>query len=146
MVIHKDEVEKILDALATNEHCKILTNKGKKPAFKYWMLEKDGTITGTNDVNLYNTRRYEQEKNHVVGNKMVGKLRVSTVFLGIDHNHGWGKYAVLFETMIFGITDRKGNVREWQRRYESLHDAKQGHKRAVLLAQRVWRLMNRRNP
>jgi len=36
-----------------------------------------------------------------VGDDRVGKTRVSTVFLGLDHAHGFGP-AMLFETMCFG--------------------------------------------
>jgi len=40
-----------------------------------------------------------------VADDMVGKVRVSTVFLGIDHNFGTGE-PILFETMVFNAEGR----------------------------------------
>ena len=55
----------------------------------------------------------------------IGDVRVSTVFLGLDH--GWGEGPpVLFETMIFG-----GEHDQWQDRCCTLDEAKLMHKRAV---------------
>lgn len=39
----------------------------------------------------------------IVRQQMVGPLRVSTVFLGLDHNFAAEGDPLLFETMIFGI-------------------------------------------
>jgi hypothetical protein len=36
-----------------------------------------------------------------IGDTKIGKTRVSTVFLGLDHNY-WGGDPLLFETMVFG--------------------------------------------
>ncbi len=52
---------------------------------------------------------------------------VSTVFLGIDHNH-FGSKPILWETMIFG-----GRLDGYQERYETFDDALFGHGRAVRL-------------
>ncbi len=49
------------------------------------------------------------------------EVRVSTVFLGIDHQYGEGK-PILWETMIFG-----GEHDEYQQRYHSEKDARIGH-------------------
>ena len=62
----------------------------------------------------------------VAGNKIVeqtyfGNVKVSTVFLGLDHSF-WGGNPVLFETMIFdGVHD------QYQERYETYDDAVKGH-------------------
>lgn len=56
------------------------------------------------------------------------KVRISTVFLGIDHSFG-GEKPVLWETMIFG-----GPHDQYQKRYTSIEDARRGHARAVKLA------------
>lgn len=58
--------------------------------------------------------------------------RVSTVFLGIDHNFLGGP-PLVFETMIFG-----GRRHEYQQRYSTYDEAERGHRRALQLA-RVWR-------
>jgi len=67
------------------------------------------------------------EKNRSVAKTMVGKTRISTVFLGLDH--GWGEGPpVLFETMIFG-----GPEDGYQERYCTWDEAKEGHRKAVKL-------------
>ena len=54
-------------------------------------------------------------------------VRVSTVFLGLDH--AWNsKTPVLWETMIFGAEHD-----QYQMRYTSYKDALEGHKKALEL-------------
>ena len=55
-------------------------------------------------------------------------VRISTVFLGIDHSFDGGK-PLLFETMIFG-----GEHSDCQWRYETWKDAEIGHATACGLA------------
>lgn len=55
-------------------------------------------------------------------------IRVSTVFLCIDHSFGGGR-PILWETMIFG---GRHNGNQW--RYSSLEEAQQGHIEAVAKA------------
>ncbi len=63
----------------------------------------------------------------VVAQTTVGKVRVSTVFLGMDHRFGLGDGdPVLWETMIFG-----GKHNDYQERYTSRADALAGHTLAV---------------
>ena len=52
-------------------------------------------------------------------------IKVSTVFLGLDHNYGEGK-PVLFETMVFG-----GAHDGEMERYTTWEEAEEGHKRMV---------------
>ena len=56
-------------------------------------------------------------------------VRVSTVFLGLDHSFGGGK-PILFETMIFG-----GKYNDYQERYSTWEEAEVGHKKAVAKAE-----------
>lgn len=61
----------------------------------------------------------------------VGKVRISTVFLGIDHGLsfiGSETAPVLWETMIFG-----GEHESYQERYVSRSEALDGHRHAVAL-------------
>ncbi len=60
-----------------------------------------------------------------IGRDQIGKLGVSTVWLGLDHNFGGGP-PLIFETMIFGLSDD-----EYQERYPTLEDAQEGHQRAI---------------
>lgn len=58
--------------------------------------------------------------------KYIGpKVRVSTIFLGLDHNYSGGE-PILFETMIFG-----GPLDGEQWRYHTYDEAERGHANAV---------------
>ena len=60
---------------------------------------------------------------NVVKQDNIEKIRVSTVFLGIDHN--WlGSTPILFETMVFG-----GEYDQYQKRYSTWDEALVGHAR-----------------
>ena len=69
---------------------------------------------------------FETAERHI-GSDMIGKIHVSTVFLGIDHNFGEGD-PILFETMIFG-----GKHDEYQERYSTYEEAEKGHQKAIKL-------------
>jgi hypothetical protein len=56
------------------------------------------------------------------------EVRVSTVFLGLDHAYGSSK-PVLWETMIFGGEHDQA----YQERYTSYEDALEGHQKALTL-------------
>lgn len=68
------------------------------------------------------------------GERRVGQaekdgVRVSTVFLGLDHSFGNEPGPVLYETMIFG-----GPHDQYQERYRTWDEAEAGHKKACELA------------
>ena len=64
------------------------------------------------------------------------ETRVSTVFLGLDHNHAFDlSNPILWETMIFG-----GPLDGTMRRYETRAEAARGH--AELVARAKLRLVN----
>ena len=63
--------------------------------------------------------------NQVIKREQVGHVRVSTVFLGLDH--GWGNAdPLLWETMVFG-----GKLDGLCERYASRADALAGHASVV---------------
>lgn len=80
---------------------------------------------------------YEEPSNRIVRQVNLSRrhhIRVSTVFLAI--NHGFGKRDLWFETMIFG-----GGVDGYQMRYETWDEAERGHERAVFRARQArWNL------
>ena len=76
-------------------------------------------------VSLDEWARWFELADRHIGNDMIGKVQVSTVFLGLDHNLGTGK-PLLFETMIFG-----GKRDEEQYRYSTYAQAERGHKKIV---------------
>lgn len=57
-----------------------------------------------------------------VEDEMIGDVRVSTVFLGLDHSFGSGR-PLLFETMVFG-----GPLDQEMARYTTWEEAEEGHK------------------
>lgn len=59
---------------------------------------------------------------HVADDKING-VRVSTVFLGIDHAFSDSKAPLLFETMVFG-----GKLDQEMSRYSTWDEADAGHK------------------
>jgi len=63
-----------------------------------------------------------------VKQEYVGDIRVSTVFLGLDHAWPKGNTPVLWETMIFG-----GEHDQYMDRYTSYEDALEGHQIALTL-------------
>ena len=70
-------------------------------------------------------RWFEDADRSVASTVLENGVRVSTVFLGLDHNFGSGE-PVLFETMIFG-----GKHDKYQERYATWGEAEAGHKQAV---------------
>lgn len=69
---------------------------------------------------------FETAERHVADETIDG-VRVSTVFLGLDHSFGEGK-PILFETMIFG-----GEHDQYQDRCSTWKEAEEMHKKAVAL-------------
>src|SRR3990167_790601 len=75
--------------------------------------------------------RWFETADLTVAETKVGKVTVSTVFLGLDHSFGGGT-PILFETMILG-----GKEHGYQERYASLEESMIGHERAVVLARQA---------
>lgn len=82
------------------------------------------------DENLIEwAKKHEKDDRRVAETFLNGKeIRVSTVFLGVDHSFGEGP-PLLFETMIFG-----GPRDGYQDRYPTWGEAEKGHAIAVGLA------------
>lgn len=65
-----------------------------------------------------------------VAEDVIGGVRISTVFLGMDHSF-WGGTPILFETMVFG-----GENDGYQERYCTWEQAEQGHQGVIELINR----------
>ena len=65
-----------------------------------------------------------------VAEDIVNGRRVSTVFLGLDHNFGLGR-PLLYETMIFPGGAERCILEEYMDRYSTKEEALAGHKRAI---------------
>jgi hypothetical protein len=72
--------------------------------------------------NLFEWARWFEKANRVVEKTEIGDVKISTVFLGLDHQYGEGQ-PLLFETMIFG-----GKHDQYQERYSTWDDAVNGHR------------------
>ena len=67
----------------------------------------------------------ENPTKRIVKQDNIGDIRISTVFLGLDHSFISDK-PILWETMIFG-----GEQDQYQKRYTSYEDALTGHQKAL---------------
>lgn len=69
---------------------------------------------------------FEDATSRVVDSTYVGKVHISSVFLGIDHNFSFDDLVnhrpILFESMVFG-----GKLDQFQWRYSTLGETKRGH-------------------
>lgn len=83
-------------------------------------------------------RAFEFDNRHV-GDDTIGELRVSTVFLGLDHgwNQGPEDLPVLFETMVFVLTGERGGDDMACERWCTWHQARAGHERYVAAARQM---------
>ena len=70
----------------------------------------------------------EDFENKRVGYDEVGGLRVSTVFLGLDHSHTDHGHPLLFETMVFPM-ENSGDI-HCERGF-TWSEAEEMHKRAI---------------
>lgn len=93
-----------------------------------YILDEQGKPVREPDI-LKWAHWFEKADRHVAKDKF-GKVQVSTVFLGIDHNFHANGPPVLFETMIFG-----GPHDQYQERYSTKEDAIAGHRKAVALVE-----------
>lgn len=95
----------------------------------WYILDDDGEPQLCED--LLQWGRWMQTAERIVLQTRVGDACISTVFLGLDHNH-WGttNCPILWETMIF-----KGRFDQFMWRYTSKLDAMRGHIRAVAMVE-----------
>lgn len=87
-----------------------------------YILDEEGNAVPEHDL-LKWAAWFEDATNRVVAKDSFGKIKVSTVFLGLDHSFDEGE-PILWETMVFG-----GELDQEMDRYGSLEDAKEGHKK-----------------
>lgn len=101
---------------------------------EHYRLKPDHSIER---VELMEWATYFETADRRVANTEEDGWRVSTVFLGLDHQYGEGP-PLVFETMVF-----EGSFSDllcW--RYSTWDEAEAGHQRAVTLV-RNYRLANR---
>jgi len=96
----------------------------------YWILAEDHTLVPVNDVLVWG-RFVERIENRRVAEDFVEMpesdlVRVSTIFLGMDHNWFDDGPPLLFESMVFG-----GPLDGDTYRYPTWDSALEGHKRLL---------------
>lgn len=85
-------------------------------------------------------RRVAKTEKDVAGHH----LRVSTVFLVLDHNHDYeNNNPILFETMLF--IDGSSEISSATRRYYTRQEATEGHEEVVDDMERVLMMMQQHN-
>jgi hypothetical protein len=94
----------------------------------HYVLDADNAVVPARDLLQWVTF-FEDFQRRRVAETVRDKVRVSTVFLGLDHRWMGDGPPLTFETMIFG-----GRHNHYQDRYSSWDDALLGHRRACLLA------------
>jgi len=101
---------------------------------KWYILEK-GKIKLCKD--MMKIENFLRSKEKIIKQTHIGKVMVSTVFLSLDHSFNLTKKSkpILFETMIFG--SKRIALKDYQVRYSSLKDAKNGHLDAVKFAKHI---------
>jgi hypothetical protein len=116
---------------------------------KHWILINDKL----KEVDMMTWAKWFENGNkspgRITGRSVVKNVRISTVFLGLDHSFG-GEVPVLWETMMFNIRDDSKKLKDkkgltgnlqalgnYQVRYSSLEDARKGHEYAVRFAEYI---------
>ena len=96
----------------------------------YYVLEGREVVRAT----LHEWAAFYRLPDRIVAQTMIGTVRVSTVFLGIDHSFTLEGPPIVFETMIFADDDWAG-IDQW--RYATYDEAEQGHKVACSIAEQI---------
>ena len=97
----------------------------------HWILDADGNPVQAELMEW--ARWFETNSRTVARDHVTDAVRVSTVFLGLDHRFGDKGDPVLWETMIFGFPGGH-KLDGYQDRYSSKQAALDGHARALVLA------------
>jgi hypothetical protein len=106
----------------------------------HWILDADLREVECPDVMTW-ANWYETAERHVGEDRICG-YRISTVFLGLDHNWWPGARPLLYETMIFKIdpeaTFGQATIKMVER-YATWIEAEEGHEKTVAIVTRWLR-------
>lgn len=94
-----------------------------------YILDADHKVVPCEDLMTWARWFEDITKRRVAWTTLPGGVRVSTVFLGLDHSFGDEATPVVFETMILGQ-----NNDEYQERFCTWDEAVAGHEEAVRVA------------
>lgn len=99
-------------------------SRGPRP--QYYIMNDQHEAIPVRDVIEWG-KWFESADRHVAQDEIDGH-RVSTVFLGLDHNHSGEGPPILFETMIFKENDMSD---EYQTRCSTWEEAEIMHREAI---------------
>lgn len=100
---------------------------------KHWVLKGHEPVYVDMDTEAW-ANCFTDSCQHVADDQL-GDVRVSTVFLALDHNFSGEGPPLLFETMVFGGVE---DGRQW--RYSTWREAEEGH---AVVIQSVRQAMKR---
>ena len=112
------DYRRMAEAITPREDHALLDDDHNVVPFAVW---QDGELD--TDALLEWARRFEDIESRRVAETVIDGVRVSTVFLGLDH--GFGGAPMWFETMIFGGSDYEERCTTWA-------EAEKMHERAIL--------------
>lgn len=99
----------------------------------YYYILEDGIPKPISSIQEWG--EWLEKADRTVAKTKIGKVLVSTVFLGLDHQWGEGP-PLLFETLVFeGLLDGE------MERYSTLDEAKAGHEVMVERVRAEWTKM-----
>lgn len=112
---------------------------------KHYILDKDGeTLIEAGPLRYVD---FMASKDRFTKTTLLGgdgnnpHVKVSTVFLGLDHNWIASSYPIVWETMIFGGPE---SIDERQWRYTSKAEALEGHEFAIQLVLKEFKKQDRK--
>jgi len=111
--------------------CNAVTKCKPRISVFYFNLDENNNVVECEQkdwCDLYETKDGQERRR--VGWDEVNGFEVSTVFLGLDHGHGYTGRPLLFETMIFG----NGELDNYQTRCSTWDEAVKMHQEAIELA------------
>ena len=106
----------------------MINRKGKTYPVMTFLRGVDNFMVNIKEMNKW-VKVFENNNSYMViqQTEVSHEIRISTVFLGINHNFR-GTTPILFETMIFG-----GEYDRHMWRYTNIKKARAGHRRALAL-------------
>lgn len=102
-----------------------MMNKVAKSLFYY--LKNDHTYEPC-DLETWSEQFKFMDKSRQVASESINGKHISTVWLGLNHNHFLGK-PLLFETMVF--EGEEGDLTIYCDRYSTWDEAVEGHNKAI---------------
>ena len=96
----------------------------------YYLLNDDHTVTALDNKDVLTWARSLDDEKRIVDETLLENVRISTVFIGIDHRFTVDPDLppLLFESMTFSDIPE---LNEYQERYSTWQEAQDGHNRIV---------------